>query len=114
MSRTKTNPPDARWTTWSGARLARLGFLVGSGLGSREVAADALIAATPTSVRAQARRFGLTFRAADGFRLPYAILKRYHEAAVRRGLDRDTLLHLILVNVGSDDALIDNILDDQP
>ena len=105
--------PAAAWTPWSGLRLARLGFLIGQGWDSRDVAGDDVIASTPSSVRAQARRFGLTFRAASGFRLPYAILSRYDAAATRRGLDRDDLLHLILINAGSDDALIDNILDDR-
>jgi hypothetical protein len=45
-------------------------------------------------------------------RLPFAVLSRYAAAAARRGIARDDLLHLLLVNAGSDDALIDNILDD--
>lgn len=106
-------PSPPNWRSWSGSRLARLGFLVGLGWDSRDVADDSLIASTPATVRAQARRFGLTFRAASGFRLPYAILSRYDAAATRRGLSRDELLHLILINAGSDDALIDNILDDR-
>jgi hypothetical protein len=103
---------DPGRTSWSALRLARLAFLVGAGCDSREIARDPAISATPATVRAQARRVGLTMRAAAGFRLPYAVLSRYESAATRRGLKRDDLLRLILINAGSDDALIDNILDD--
>ena len=99
-------------STWSGARLARFGFLVGLGWDSRAIAEDPQIGSTPTNVRVQARRFGLTLRGATGFRLPYSVLGRYEAAAARRGLSRDDLLHLILINAGAEDALIDNILDD--
>jgi hypothetical protein len=99
---------------WSAGRLARLGFLVGLGWDSRRIAEDPEIASTPATVRAQARRCGLTFRAAAGFRLPFAILGRYDAAAARRGLSREDLFRLVLLNAGAEHDLIDNILDDRP
>ncbi len=106
------HPSEPSRSSWSGARLARLAFLIGAGCDSREIARDPAVSATPATVRAQARRVGLTLRAAAGFRLPYAVMSRFESAATRRGLKRDDLLRLILINAGSDDALIDNILDD--
>jgi hypothetical protein len=98
---------------WSGDRLARLGFLVGLGWSSKTIAADPVIASTPANVRAQARRLGLTLRAGQGPKLPFAVRSRLEIAAARRGLTPEALLHLLLLNAGSDDALIDNILDDR-
>lgn len=97
---------------WSPVRLARLGFLIGRGCTSTEVALDPLIASTPANVRARARGFGLAFRN-RGARLPAPIVERYAAAAALRGISRDELLHRILLQAGSDDALIDNILDDR-
>ena len=61
----------------------------------------------------QARRFGLAFReAVTPLRLPPAAAQRVDAAAGRRGLTREELCRLLLVTAGSDDGLIDNILDD--
>ena len=98
---------------WSPARVARLGFLVGLGWSAPDVGRDPLVGASSQAVRAQARRLGLGFRDAAGFRLPHAILGRLAEAADRRGLERGALIHRLLMNAGSDDDLIDNILDDR-
>lgn len=108
-----TQASAPRYKTWTHARVARLAFLVGLGCDSREIAADAIVAVKPAAVRRQARRLGLALRAAAGPRLPYAILSRYEAAALRRGTHRDALIHRILLNAGSDDDLIDNILDDR-
>lgn len=106
------SPASTRRTSWSPLRLARLGFLIGRGCTSAEVAVDPLIATSPANVRARARHFGLAFRH-EGPRLPEAVVRRYAEAAALRGISRDELLHRILLHAGSDDALIDNILDDR-
>lgn len=98
-------------TPWPAARAARLGFLVGLGLDARGIAADAAIASSPARVHAQVRRFGLAFRTARA-RLPPPVMHRLEAAARRRGLSRDGLIQKLLLNAGSDDALLDNILDD--
>ncbi len=98
---------------WPAARVARLGFLIGQGLGADRVARDPLIASTTGNVHRQARRFGLAFREALApTRLPPHVARRYDEAAASRDITREQLVNLLLVAAGSDDGLIDNILDD--
>lgn len=99
-------------TRWSFERVARLGFLVGQGLDAKRVARDPMIASTANNVHRQAQRFGLAFREAAGLRLPHAVAGRYDAAATKRGLSRDGLIRVLLIAAGSDDVLIDNILDD--
>lgn len=98
-------------TRWSFERVARLGFLVGQGLDAKRVAGDPMIASTANNVHRQAQRFGLAFREA-GMRLPHAVACRFEAAAAKRGLSREGLIRVLLVAAGSDEALIDNILDD--
>lgn len=97
---------------WVPARVARLSFLAGRGCGAREIAADALVGTTPSAVRRKAQRLGVTLRDAGGPHLPASVIGRLEAAASRRGLDRTTLIHRLLISAGSEDALIDNILDD--
>ena len=99
-------------TPWSAPRVARLGFLVGQGWDARRVADDPAIASTPNNVHRQAQRFGLAFREAAGLRLPPAVCTRFDAAAAKRGLTRDGFIRSLLVAAGSDEGLIDNILDD--
>lgn len=98
---------------WPASRIARLGFLVGQGLEAARVANDPLVASTTANVHRQARRFGLAFREAVApLKLPPGPARRFDAAAGRRGLTREELCRLVLVAAGSDDGLIDNILDD--
>ena len=98
---------------WPAARIARLGFLIGQGLCADRVARDPLIASTTGNVHRQARRFGLAFRESVApTRLPPHIARRYDAAAAWRAITREELVRLLLVAAGSDDGLLDNILDD--
>ena len=99
-------------TRWSFQRVARLGFLVGQGFDAKRVARDPMIASTPNNVHRQAQRFGLAFREAAGLRLPHEVCARLNAAAAKRGLSRDGFVRILLVAAGSEDSLIDNILDD--
>lgn len=107
-----TSSPTPPRTRWSFSRVARLGFLVGRGLDAKGVAVDPLIASTPNNVHRQVQRFGLAFREV-GARLPRDVTRRLDAAANRRGLNRDGLIHMLLMAAGSDASLIDNILDDE-
>ena len=105
--------PPRSLTRWPASRVARLGFLIGQGLDAAHVAGDPLIASTTGNVHRQARRFGLAFReAVSPTRLPPHVARRYEAAAARRSLTREEVYRLLLVVAGSDDGLIDNILDD--
>ncbi len=104
--------PSSSQRPWTRDRVARLGFLVGLGLDSEEVARDPAVATSPGNVRRQANRFGLALRDAAGRRLPPEIGQRLDEAAARRGLSRERLIRSLVIAAGSDAALIDNILDD--
>ena len=100
------------WSRWSFDRVARLGFLVGQGFDADQVAADPIIASTVRNVHRQVQRFGLAFREASTWRLPHDIADRCDAAARKRSLSRDGLVRELLLAAGSDDGLIDNILDD--
>ena len=107
------DPAPRTLTRWPARRVARLGFLIGQGLDAARVAHDPLIASTTGNVHRQARRFGLAFREATApVRLPPHVARRYDSAAAHRGVTREELCRLLLVTAGSDDGLIDNILDD--
>ncbi len=94
---------------WPARRVA----LIGQGVEAARVARDPLISSTTGNVHRQARRYGLAFRDATApVRLPAHIGRRYDSAASQRGVTREELCRLLLVAAGSDDGLIDNILDD--
>ena len=98
---------------WPQNRVARLGFLIGQGIDAARVARDPLIASTTGNVHRQARRFGLAFHDATPLvRLPPHVARRCNAAATKRNMTREELCRLLLVAAGSDDGLIDNILDD--
>ncbi|MGH6847487.1 MAG: hypothetical protein ACREC0_08625 [Methylocella sp.] len=99
---------------WTGERIARLGLLLGLGWDVNRVAEDPIIASTPNNVHRQAMRFGLAFRAAAAmsFPLPPEAVNYFEEAAFRRGLTRDAIIRLLLLEVAADPNLLDNILDD--
>ena len=98
---------------WPARRVARLGFLIGQGVEAARVARDPLISSTTGNVHRQARRYGLAFRDATApVRLPAHVGRRYDSAAAQRGVTREELCRLLLVAAGSDDGLIENILDD--
>jgi hypothetical protein len=100
---------------WTGERIARLGFLLGLGWDAKRVAEDPIIASTPNNVHRQAQRFGLAFRAAAAamaLRLPPDAVSYFEEAAFRRGLTRDAMIRILLLEVAADPNLLDNILDD--
>lgn len=103
------NPNALRW---SHDRIARLGFLLGRGWDVNRIAADPLVASTAKSVYRHAQRFGLAFRDTTALRLPDEAADRVDKAAVRRGLNRDGLIRLLVIAAASDPVLIDNILDD--
>lgn len=102
-------------TSWTTARVARLGFLVGQGFGAKRIAADPLIGSTPNNVHRQAQRFGLAFRdaAATPLRLPPEAAARYDSAAAKRGLTREGLIRVLLLVAADEPNLLDNILDDE-
>jgi len=102
-------------TSWTTARVARLGFLVGQGFGAKRIAEDPLIASTANNVHRQAQRFGLAFRdaSATALRLPPDAAARYDDAAAKRGLTREALIRLLLLVAADEPNLLDNILDDE-
>ena len=106
----------AQPSRWTGERIARLGFLVGLGWDANRMAEDPIILSTPNNVHRQVQRFGLAFRAAmpallDGVGPDAAA--RFQTAAVKRGLSREGLIRVLLLEIATDPNLIDNILDDQ-
>jgi hypothetical protein len=106
---------EIRKSRWTGERIARLGFLLGLGWDAKRIAEDPIIASTPNNVHRQAQRFGLAFRAAAAamsLRLPAEATSHFEEAATKRGLTRESMIKLLLLEVASDPHLIDNILDD--
>jgi hypothetical protein len=98
---------------WTGERIARLGFLLGLGWDAKRIADDPIISSTPNNVHRQAQRFGLAFRAAAlSLRLPAEAAGRFDAAAAKRGLTREAMIKLLLLEVASEPHPIDNILDD--
>ncbi len=101
-------------TSWTGDRIARLGFLVGLGWEARRIAGDPLIGSTANNVHRQAQRFGLAFREvpATPTKLPPHVGTCFDKAAARRNLTRESLVRLLLIVIAEDAGLLDNILDD--
>lgn len=100
---------------WTGERIARLGFLVGLGWDAKRIGKDPIVRAHTNNVHRQVQRFGLSFiaaRVAIAVRLPPDSSQHFEEAATKRGLSRDALIRLLLLEIASDQNLIDNILDD--
>ena len=100
---------------WTGERIARLGTLLGLGWDAKRIALDPIIASTQNNVHRQAQRFGLAFRAAAAempVRLTHDAARHYDEAAAKRGVTREAMIRLLLVEVASDPNLLENILDD--
>ena len=100
---------------WNASRAARLGFLIGMGCEAARIAKDPLIASTMASVQRQANRLGLSFREADEMGkmvLPLQTTEQLDIAAAKRGLTREGIIRLMLLVVGREPVLIDNILDD--
>ena len=110
MMTTRTPTPRTRW---SFQRVARLGFLVGQGFDAKQVAGDPMIASTSNNVHRQAQRFGLAFREAVALKLPGQVAGRLDAAAAKRALSREGLIRSLVIAAASDEALIDNILDDE-
>lgn len=107
---------EIRKSRWTGERIARLGFLLGLGWDAKRIAEDPLITSTPNNVHRQAQRFGLAFRAAAAasmaLRLPPEAASHFEAAAARRGLTREALIKLLLLEIAAEPSLLDNILDD--
>ena len=100
---------------WNASRAARLGFLIGMGCEAARIAKDPLITSTVASVQRQANRLGLSFREADEMGkmvLPLQTTDQLDIAAAKRGLTREGIIRLMLLVVGREPVLIDNILDD--
>jgi hypothetical protein len=99
--------------SWTAARIARLGYLVGLGWSSKDIARDPLISAEPNNVYRQVHRFGLSFRAAAVACsvAPEGSAEALDAAAVKRGLTPEQLIMRLLAEM--DSTLIDNILDDE-
>lgn len=106
---------EIRKSRWTGERIARLGFLLGLGWDAKRIAEDPIISSTPNNVYRQAQRFGLAFRAAAAamsLRLTPDANTQFEAAAEKRGLTREAMIKLLLLEVASEPYLIDNILDD--
>ncbi len=105
---------EIRKSRWTGERIARLGFLLGLGWDAKRIAEDPIISSTPNNVHRQAQRFGLAFRAAAAAmsRLTPDANTQFEAAAEKRGLTREAMIKLLLLEVASEPYLIDNILDD--
>ncbi|MCI0468084.1 MAG: hypothetical protein L0Y57_13980 [Beijerinckiaceae bacterium] len=106
---------EIRKSRWTGERIARLGFLLGMGWDAKRIAEDPIISSTPNNVHRQAQRFGLAFRAAAAaipLRLSGEAASHFDGAASKRGLTRDGIIRLLLLEVASEPSLLDNILDD--
>lgn len=106
---------EIRKSRWTGERIARLGFLLGLGWDAKRIAEDPIIGSTPNNMHRQAQRFGLAFRAAAAamsLRLPADAAIPFEQAAAKRGLTREAMIRLLLLEVAADPNLIDNILDD--
>ena len=100
---------------WTGERIARLGYLLGLGWDAKRIAEDPIIASTANNVHRQAQRFGLAFRAAAAavpLRLSPEAAKQFDAAAERRGVTREAVIRLLLLEVAAEPNLIENILDD--
>lgn len=99
---------------WTGERIARLGFLMGLGWDVVRIAQDPIIASTHNNVHQQAMRYGLAFRAAAAMSwpLPLEAAIPFEAAAAKRGLTREAIIRLLLLEVATDPNLLDNILDD--
>ena len=106
---------EIRKSRWTGERIARLGFLLGLGWDAKRIAEDPIISSTPNNVHRQAQKFGLAFRAAAAamsLRLTPDANTQFEAAAEKRGLTREAMIKLLLLEVASEPYLIDNILDD--
>ena len=106
---------EIRKSRWTGERIARLGFLLGLGWDAKRIAEDPLITSTPNNVHRQAQRFGLAFRAAAAamaLRLPPEAASHFDAAAAKRGLTREAMIRLLLLEIAAEPNLLDNILDD--
>ena len=106
---------EIRKSRWTGERIARLGFLLGLGWDAKRIAADPIINSTPNNVHRQAQRFGLAFRAAAAavsLRLPPEASSHFEAAAEKRGLTRESMIRLLLLEIAAEPNLLDNILDD--
>ena len=100
---------------WTGDRIARLGFLLGLGWDAKRIDEDPIICSTPNNVHRQAQRFGLAFRAAAAampLRLPPEAAHCFDFAAAKRGLTRESMVRILLMEVAADPNLLENILDD--
>ncbi|MBO0732743.1 MAG: hypothetical protein J2P49_00175, partial [Methylocapsa sp.] len=99
---------------WTGERIARLGYLLGLGWDAKRIAEDPIIASTANNVHRQAQRFGLAFRAAAAavpLRLSLDAAKQFDAAAEKRGVTREAVIRLLLLEVAAEPNLIENILD---
>jgi hypothetical protein len=100
---------------WTGERIARLGFLMGLGWDGERISTDPIVRSTPNNIYRQAVRFGLSFRTFNSMAwalLPPEATDHYDKAAQMRGLTRESLIRLLLIEIASDQHLLDNILDD--
>ncbi len=101
--------PQCHWTP---QRFARLGFLMGKGMSAKRIAEHPAISSTPNTVRYQAHKFGLAFCAVLTAPLPKRATSYFETAAAKRGITRDELIKLLLLEIAADSNLLDNILDD--
>jgi hypothetical protein len=96
-----------------GERIFRLGFLVGLGWDARRIANDKIIMSTHNCVHRQVQRYGGHFRE-EGMRveLTQDAAGHFDKAAYKRGMSREKLIQVLLLEIAKDPNLLDNILDD--
>jgi hypothetical protein len=94
--------------TWTNERIGRLGFFIGLGWDAIRIARDPVINTTPNNVFRQAKRFGLSFRAAAAVRK----IDVFSAAAAAREISVEELMDRLIREIEDCPTLIDNVLDD--
>ena len=103
-----------RYDAWPPERCAFAGMLAGRGLAASEIAEHPRIDSSEAAVRKRLTRLGLMVAdaSADVIRLP-AVARAVFEAAGKvRGMTADGLAREVLIVLGKDAGLLDNVLDD--
>src|ERR1700757_3027288 len=109
----ETQTDKSRWTL---ERVARLGFLLGSGWDQKRIASDPIISCSLENVQCQANRYGLSLRDMSVStymrRLSPQHMAAFDAASAKRGITRQSLIRRLLIEMAEEPNLIENILDD--